>query len=152
MFERRRNRIMILAVIAALPLAACAPAPTPTQEPMHNDAADHHAEMDDHHNAMAQSAEVIEGAEEIVIVATEFGFSPSVIELQESVPVNIVLTNSGGLEHELEIKELGFHLHTLPGGTAKGGLVPSESGEVEFACFVSGHYEAGMKGVLRVEH
>jgi len=96
------------------------------------------------------SADSIEGAKSITVLATEFGFEPASIELQAGEPVNIMLVNEGVIEHELQIEEFDFHVHTQAGETAMAGLTPDVSGTFEFGCHIPGHYEAGMVGAVEV--
>ena len=105
-------------------------------------------EGSDHEHEM--SADSFEDASTITIVATEFGFEPSSIELHAGEPVNIMLVNEGLIEHELQIKEFDFHVHTQAGETAMAGFIPDVSGTYEFACLLPGHYEAGMVGAVEV--
>lgn len=96
------------------------------------------------------SAESIDNAKTITIVATEFGFEPASIELQAGEPVNIMLVNEGAIDHELQIEDFDFHVHALPGESAMAGFTPEVSGTYEFACLLPGHYEAGMIGGVEV--
>ena len=94
----------------------------------------------------------IDGAEEVRVVAKEWGFEPASLHLHKGEAVNIVLVNEGTIEHEIELEAFDFHIHAQPGETVTAGFVPDETGEFEFACFVPGHYEAGMVGEVIVEH
>ncbi|HZD11505.1 MAG TPA: cupredoxin domain-containing protein [Candidatus Binatia bacterium] len=111
---------------------------------------DHHDEGGDMH-AHEMTHEPIAGAKEIRVVAKEWGFEPASLHLRKDEPVNIVLVNEGALEHEVELEAFEFHVHAQPGETVSAGFVPDKSGEFEFGCFVSGHYEAGMVGEVIVE-
>ncbi len=128
----------------------------------HEDAGEHHEEEaeDGHHDEEAAEEghahdetthDAIDGADEVRIVATEWGFEPASVHLHAGEPVNIVLVNEGVLEHEVELEAFGFHLHAQPGETVTAGFVPEETGHFEFGCFVPGHYEAGMVGEIVVE-
>ena len=119
------------------------------------DGHDHGSHVEDHesdHAHRVTTHDPIDGAEEVRVVAKEWGFEPASIHLHEGEAVNIVLANEGVLEHEVELEAFDFHIHAQPGETVTAGFVPDETGEFEFACFVSGHYEAGMVGEVVVEH
>ena len=161
-------RLAFLALLAAL-LVACGSAETADGEPVaddHNEEVDHEqeeaesghsheADVEEHEEDHAHEMtthDAIDGAEEIRVVAKEWGFEPASLHLHEGEAVNIVLVNEGALEHEVELDAFDFHLHAEAGETGTAGFVPDQTGDFEFACFVPGHYEAGMAGELVVEH
>ena len=97
-------------------------------------------------------------------------YTPSNIQVKQGETVRFVVKNVGQVKHELSLgteKELLEHLeqmkkfpdmeHDEPG---KVTLAPGKQGEivwqftkagaVNFACLVPGHYEAGMKGAIKV--
>ena len=97
-------------------------------------------------------------------------FSPSGISVKAGETIKFVLNNSGRVKHEFVLgtdKDLKEHYQQMmkfpemehddpnmvtvdPG---KSGVVIwkfTTSGTVDFACLLPGHYEAGMKGVVRV--
>lgn len=97
-------------------------------------------------------------------------FSPASIEARQGETVRFVITNSGKLKHELVLgteKELKDHYEvmkkhpemehddpnmvTLAAGKT-GEIVWrfTRAGKVDFACLQPGHYDAGMKGLVRV--
>ncbi|HET8568623.1 MAG TPA: plastocyanin/azurin family copper-binding protein [Candidatus Limnocylindria bacterium] len=67
------------------------------------------------------------------------------------------------LLHDVDIRTKGADKHGKDGHTGKGVrvaagktaamtfTVPASLGSYEFACFIAGHYEAGMKGVLKID-
>lgn len=97
-------------------------------------------------------------------------FTPSQITVGRGETVRFVLSNSGKLKHEFSLgseKELAEHYevmkkypdmeHDEPGKLtlapgAKGEVIWTfdKSGVVHFACLHPGHYEAGMKGQVKV--
>ena len=83
--------------------------------------------------------------------ATEFGFDPSELTARVGEPINIELTNTGNLLHDLTIDEFGFRVVAGPGETRMAGFVPDRAGTFTFYCSVPGHAQAGMVGTLRVE-
>ena len=97
-------------------------------------------------------------------------YTPSNIQVKQGETVRFVVKNVGQVKHELSLgteKELLEHLeqmkkfpdmeHDEPG---KVTLAPGKQGEivwqftkagaVNFACLMPGHYEAGMKGAIKV--
>lgn len=107
-------------------------------------------------------------------IAIEMGddmrFKPERIEVREGQTVRLRVSNRGKLLHELIIgtpEELRAHAemmkkfpgmehdepymaHVDPG--KRGELVWhfNRPGEFEFACLIAGHFEAGMKGTIKV--
>lgn len=119
------------------------------------DGHDHEADVEKHEEDHAHELtthDPIDDAKEIRVVAKEWGFEPASLHLHEGEAVNIVLVNEGALEHEVELDAFDFHLHAEAGQTVAAGFVPDQTGNFEFACFVPGHYDAGMVGELVVEH
>jgi plastocyanin len=164
----RNYRLLHLLLLFPLLLALAACSAGTGNEPaaaaddathVHDDSHEH-SESEDHthddagdgdtHEHNAASPGPIAGAPEVRIVATEYGYEPSTITLTVDQPVNIVLVNEGHEEHEFTLGAFAFHLHTTPGVTAIGGLVPDKTGEFDFSCFLPGHAEAGMVGKVFV--
>lgn len=105
---------------------------------------------------------------EVVIEATEWGFSPDSVSLVAGQPVKITLINNGQIDHDVTIPNLPFelldedaehghagpadaiHIHTEPGDTATVTFVPLSGGAFEFTCSIAGHVEAGMVGTFTV--
>ena len=97
-------------------------------------------------------------------------FSPSSSSVKAGETIKFVLTNSGKVKHEFVLgteKDLKDHYqqmlkfpemeHDDPNmvsvGPGKSGTVMwkfTTSGTVDFACLLPGHYDAGMKGSVRV--
>lgn len=98
-------------------------------------------------------------------------FSPSSIQVKAGQTIKFVLTNGGKVKHEFVLgteKDLKDHYQQMmkfPGmehddpnmvsvEPGKSGTVIwkfTTSGVVEFACLLPGHYDAGMKGSIRVD-
>ena len=97
-------------------------------------------------------------------------FTPSDLAVKKGETVRFIVKNKGQVKHELSLgteKDLLEHLeamkkypdmeHDEPG---KVTLAPGKQGEivwqftrpgvVNFACLMPGHYEAGMKGLIKV--
>ena len=97
-------------------------------------------------------------------------FSPDRIEVRQGETIRFVLSNKGKLTHEMVIgtkKTLDEHAalmmkfptmeHDEPWmthvGPGKSGEIIwnfNRAGEFEFACLIAVHYQAGMKGNIRV--
>lgn len=106
---------------------------------------------------------------EVQITATDFAFKSSRTEFKVGVPYHFVVTNAGQVAHELmimapiqEMSGMPMDMEELdkmalahvaaeelpPGATVSFDYTftqPYPAGQLEFACHVPGHYEAGMK-------
>jgi len=103
-------------------------------------------------------------------MSDDMRYTPSAIRVKKDETVRLVVKNKGQVKHELNMgtqKDLLEHLevmkrypdmeHDEPG---KVTLAPGKQGEivwqftksgvVNFACLMPGHYEAGMKGSIKV--
>ena len=99
-------------------------------------------------------------------------YTPAHIRVKQGETVRFIVKNKGQTKHELSLgthKELLEHLeqmkkfpemeHDEPNSIT---LAPGKQGEivwqftkagtVDFACLIPGHYEAGMKGAIKVVH
>lgn len=115
--------------------------------------------------------------ETVEVQLTEFGIQSSVMEFKPGRTYNFVITNSGALAHEFAITVRGtgaqvehhdvndMH-HDMSGSFLHVGqehLPPGEwatieytfpskiTGELEFACHLEGHYEAGMVSPINLD-
>ena len=97
-------------------------------------------------------------------------YTPSEIQVKQGETVRFVIKNLGQVKHELSLgseKELLEHLEVMKkfpdmehDEPSKVSLAPGKQGEivwqftkaglVHFACLMPGHYEAGMKGSIKV--
>jgi len=97
-------------------------------------------------------------------------FTPSDLTVKKGETVRLIVKNTGQLKHELSLgtqEELLEHLeqmrkfpdmeHDEPSkitlGPGKQGEIVwqfTKAGVVDFACLIPGHYEAGMKGAIKV--
>ena len=97
-------------------------------------------------------------------------FSPDRIEVKQGETVRLRVRNAGKLLHELVIgtrETLAAHaeamlkhpdmdhdeahmVHVAPGKTGEIIWTFNRAGEFEFACLIAGHFQAGMKGTIRV--
>lgn len=113
------------------------------------------------------------GPVEVKVTLTEFKIESSLTEFQVGVPYHYVVTNEGAIAHEImlmktmdnssgmDMEEMDkmalahIEADNLPvGGIATFDytfIVPAAPGELEFACHIPGHYEAGMKLAITVK-
>lgn len=97
-------------------------------------------------------------------------FNPDRIEVKQGETVRLRVRNAGKLLHELVIgtrETLAAHaeamlkhpdmeheeahmVHVDPGKTGEIIWTFNRAGEFEFACLIAGHFQAGMKGAIRV--
>lgn len=96
------------------------------------------------------SSSRIDGAKELVVTATEFGFSPTELVVQLGEPVNLTLMNEGAVTHDLTISGLDVHVAAAPGQQATVGMVPEKTGSFDIVCSYPGHKDLGMTGVMVV--
>lgn len=97
-------------------------------------------------------------------------FTPDKIEVKQGDTIKLVLKNTGTQMHELVIgtkKELDEHAalmvkfpkmeheepymaHVAPGKTGEIVWTFNKPGDFDFACLIAGHYQAGMRGTVKV--
>lgn len=116
---------------------------------------------------------------ELTLVATDIAYDTNRFEVTAGRPVRLTMRNEGVLEHDFsimkmphtgEVMTIGMEMegedmdHDMSNMTEEPDIhvaapqamqntiefTPSEPGEYEFQCTVSGHKEAGMTGVLVV--
>jgi uncharacterized cupredoxin-like copper-binding protein len=97
-------------------------------------------------------------------------FTPDKLEVKQGETVKLIIRNQGAVMHEFVLgtkKELDEHAalmvkfpnmehdepymaHVAPGKTGEIIWTFNRAGEFDFACLISGHYQAGMMGKVRV--
>ena len=126
--------------------------------------------------SLAAACSSVPGSEPATMLAVEvkeFAFIPATLEVTAGQPVELVLTNSGTLEHDFSILEFptegpatsdggmdhdmgameeqpDLHTAAAAGQSTTLQFTPSKPGTYEFFCTVDGHKEAGMVGTLVV--
>ncbi len=105
-----------------------------------------------------------------IAMGDDMRFKPDRIEVREGQTVRLRVSNTGKLLHELVIgtaEELKAHAemmkkfpgmehdepymaHVDPGKRGEIIWTFNRPGEFEFACLIAGHFEAGMKGKIKV--
>lgn len=89
---------------------------------------------------------------EIMVVGTEFSFSPALITVKAGEKVKLTYKNQGGTSHNLVIEGLGIRTNTIGNGqTDTIEFTALDSGTYTFFCSVPGHRAAGMIGELKIE-
>lgn len=106
-----------------------------------------------------------------VVMSDAMRFTPSTITVSRGETVRFVVKNAGRLPHEMVLgteKELQEHYELMkkhpemehaddnmvtvqPGGTGELVWQFTRAGTVHFGCLLPGHYEAGMKGRVKVK-
>lgn len=85
----------------------------------------------------------------VEVVAKEFTFEPSRIEVAPGSRVEIKLINEGSLSHNLHIAGDGMKTETIQtGDTDTLTVTAPENGKLAFFCNVPGHKQAGMTGEI----
>ena len=103
-------------------------------------------------------------------MSDDMRFTPDRIEVRQGETLRISLRNNGKILHEMVIgtkKVLDEHAalmvkfpnmehdepymaHIPPGKTGEIIWTFNKTGEFDFACLIAGHYQAGMKGTIKV--
>lgn len=84
---------------------------------------------------------------EIVVVASEFSFSPSSIAVKQGESVRLIFKNEGETTHNLTIQGLNKQTNTIGGGQIDVlEFTAPTSGIYDFICSVSDHRARGMTG------
>lgn len=106
-----------------------------------------------------------------VSASDELSFDPESIEVEAGEVITFSVTNDGNIDHEFVLGDESYQKdHEMamsegmehgseddsavplpPGDTAELTWRFTESGEVQFACHVAGHYEGGMFGTVTVQ-
>ncbi|MDP9389434.1 MAG: alpha/beta fold hydrolase, partial [Actinomycetota bacterium] len=94
-------------------------------------------------------------AGEVPVSAREFFFAPAEVRVQPGT-YRIVLTNTGSVAHQLVVHRPDerdrplAEMAALPAGRTRTLTVRLGGGLYEYACYLPGHFEAGMRGRIRV--
>jgi uncharacterized cupredoxin-like copper-binding protein len=126
---------------------------------------------DDHVVAYGAPGETTLVSRTIEVQAHNMRYTPSAITVRRGETIRFVLKGTDSLPHELvlgDAQSLKEHAELMrrhpdmehddpnmvkvaPGGTSNLIWKFTRAGTVEFACLMPGHYEAGMRGSIRVE-
>lgn len=131
----------------------------------------HAGSHDDHAVAYGIPGKVAQVSRTVEVQAGDsMRYSPATISVQRGETIKFVVKNTGKLPHELvlgDARSLKEHAELMrrhpdmehddpnavkvaPGETGTLIWRFTEAGTVDFACLIPGHYEAGMKGSIRV--
>jgi plastocyanin len=107
---------------------------------------------DNSDEAGGTTAEPAGSGSTVELVATDFKFGPSTVNVGAAGSTTFRLTNDGGTTHALEIEGQGVEEETdeIGPGESAEVTVDLKAGEYEFYCPVSNHRELGMEGTLVV--
>ncbi len=127
---------------------------------------------DEHSGAVGRAGDSVKVSRTIALAMNDtMRFTPSKITVTAGKTLRFLLTNDGQIPHEMvigstkELKEHGAMMRNMPGMAhaesntltldpgQKGELVWEfgQPGQIDFACLVPGHMEAGMMGKISVE-
>ena len=127
-----------------------------------------HAHADDSIGKAGDAAKVSRTV--TVNMSDSMRFTPSSISVKQGETIRLIVKNSGKIKHELVLgteKELKEHNEVMkknpemehaddnmvtvaPGKTGEVIWQFTKAGKVDFACLQPGHYDAGMKGKVKV--
>lgn len=111
------------------------------------------AEGDDATPADGQAADADQRSGDGLAIEAIDPFDWSVDQLRVQPGDTITAVNTGSLQHDFTVDELGISEDLPQDGTPIDITIPddAESGEFEFYCSVPGHREGGMYGTLIIE-
>ncbi len=131
----------------------------------------HETESAGHAATLGKPADVARATRTIeVVMGDNMRFEPESIDIRQGETVRFAVRNSGNIKHEMVLgtmTELKKHAALMakfpemehedpnavtvePGKIGEFAWTFTKSGTFDFACLVPGHFEAGMKGKLRV--
>ncbi|WP_158299502.1 cupredoxin domain-containing protein [Paenibacillus antri] len=103
-----------------------------------------------HQDPIAQHLQTPDLNQKIVIVAKEFTFSLQNLSVIAGEPFQLILQNTGEVEHDFEIVGTNVHIHAGPDKIASQIVTLNKPGTYQAICTLPGHQEAGMVAVVHV--
>lgn len=108
------------------------------------------------------STQAAKKAVDVQITLTEFKIESSVTDFTVGTPYHFIITNKGTLAHDWMIMPSGEQdeakalvkvedTDLQPNKTVTRDFTFTQAGDLEFACHVKGHYEAGMHTPITVK-
>lgn len=92
------------------------------------------------------------GVTALTVEGTEYRFDPREIRVNSGESVRITFRNTGVIEHDWSVPDLGIATSTVPAGQeAELEFRPTRRGTFEIICTVPGHKELGMTATLVVQ-
>ena len=107
---------------------------------------------DDSSDEAASTTAASSSGPAVELVATDFKFDPSTVDVDAAGQTTFRLTNDGGTGHALEIEGQGIEEETdeIGPGESAEVTVDLKPGQYEFYCPVGNHRSLGMEGTLVV--
>ena len=139
----RRARIIVVLATLALVTACSDGDDEDATAPVDGDAS---TEDDDGHK---EATPVAEDARFVQVRGRSFEFEPEDITVRRGEDIAVELSSEDSL-HDFTIDELDAHVAAERGATSVGGVRADEAGRYTFYCWVEGHREAGMEGIVVV--
>lgn len=164
------NKTLLALIFGLVPLVAAAGGNHAGHDMQHSGMAGMHS--DEHASAAGQLGEPAQVSRTIEVKMDDnMRFSPGQITVKAGETIRFFVKNVGKTQHEMvigtadDLKEHAEMMRKMPGMQhaepnmvtlapgKRGGLVWqfSKAGQVDFACLIPGHMEAGMKGLITVE-
>lgn len=100
-------------------------------------------ETSHHHSSLTEK-------EEIILTVSDYEFTPQALHVASQEELTFTLINNSSMEHDFVIKELDYHLHTMPGSTNNKSITFTEAGTYEAICTIPGQKEEGMVATIQV--
>lgn len=164
------NKTLLALIFGLVPLVAAAGGNHAGHDMQHSGMAGMHSE--EHASAAGQPGEQAKVSRTIEVTMDDnMRFNPGLITVKAGETIRFFVKNVGKTQHEMvigtadELKEHAEMMRKMPGMQhaepnmvtlapgKRGGVVWrfSKAGQVDFACLIPGHMEAGMKGLITVE-
>ncbi|HCY15459.1 MAG: hypothetical protein A2Z93_01630 [Curvibacter sp. GWA2_64_110] len=164
------NKTLLALIFGLVPLVAAAGGNHAGHDMQHSGMAGMHSEG--HASAAGQPGEQAKVNRTIEVTMDDnMRFNPGLITVKAGETIRFFVKNVGKTQHEMvigtadELKEHAEMMRKMPGMQhaepnmvtlapgKRGGVVWqfSKAGQVDFACLIPGHMEAGMKGLITVE-
>lgn len=87
---------------------------------------------------------------EVVITASEFGFTPRRLQVPVGRRIDFRFDNRGKIDHDWLVRAVGLHLHATPGTQARASITFSAPATYAAVCSYPSHGDYGMVGDLVV--
>lgn len=131
----------------------------------------HDAKHESGEGAIGQPSKAAQATRTVTIEMTDdMRFTPAQVAVKQGETVRFIVRNAGRVKHEMVLgtpEELREHYAMMmkmpemehadenqvtvaPGGTGEVIWQFTKAGNVDFACLQPGHYDAGMKGLVKV--
>ncbi|MCY9659465.1 cupredoxin domain-containing protein [Paenibacillus chondroitinus] len=103
------------------------------------------------HNQSSQETNPLNKPDNVLLVkAAEYSFTPSSIRIIAGQKIQLVLDNTGQVEHDFEISGTNVHIHAAPGKKSEMTVSLDKAGYYQVICTLPGHKEAGMSASIQV--